>query len=61
MSIRAMRVGDRVQKRSGYKWPGVIVAIFETLSGETRVVVECTVPDVAGALHIYSLAQIEAL
>jgi hypothetical protein len=52
-------VGDAVQKCRGYKWPGVIVSVFETLAGERRFVVECTVPEVAGALHIYSQAQLE--
>ena len=51
-------VGDKVEKVSGYRWPGVIVSIFETLSGERRVVVECTVPEVAGALHIYNEKQL---
>jgi hypothetical protein len=54
-----VKTGDRVQKRRGYKWPGIIVAVFETLEGEMRVVVECTVPEVAGALHIYSPDQLE--
>lgn len=54
-------IGTRVQKRSGYRWPGVIVAVFVTLAGETRYVVECTVPEVAGALHIYSREQLEKL
>lgn len=54
-----MDEGDRVRKKSGYKWPGTIVSAFLTLSGEMRYVVECTVPEVAGALHIYSAAQLE--
>ena len=52
------KVGDCVQKLKGYRWPGVVVSVFETLAGETRVVVECTVPAVSGALHIYSPEQI---
>ena len=52
------KVGDRVEKVSGYKWPGVVVSVFETLAGKTRVVVECTVPEVAGALHIYAPDQL---
>jgi len=50
-----------VQKTKGYKWPGIIVAIFANLKGELRVVVECTVPEVAGALHIYSPEQLSLL
>ena len=53
-----MKVGDRVEKVSGYRWPGVIVADFTTLKGERRLVVECTAPDVAGALHIYNESQL---
>jgi len=37
-------IGDKVEKTSGYKWPGVVVAVFDTLAGERSVVVECTVP-----------------
>jgi hypothetical protein len=53
-----MQVGDRVQKIQGYRWPGVVVAVFQTLGGQMRYVVECTVPEVAGALHIYAPEQI---
>lgn len=59
MMIAHLAVGDRVQKLKGYRWPGVIVAIFQTTAGKTRVVVECTVADVAGALHIYAPEQLE--
>ena len=52
------QIGDKVEKTSGYKWPGVVVAVFDTLAGERRVVVECTVAEVAGALHIYNEKQI---
>jgi hypothetical protein len=52
------KVGDRVEKISGYQWPGVVVSVFETLTGERRVVVECTVAAVAGALHIYNEKQL---
>lgn len=54
-----MQVGDTVQKIKGYSWPGVVVAVFENLKGQTRIVVECTVPEVAGALHIYNPEQLE--
>ena len=56
-----MKTGDKVQKIKGYRWPGVIVAAFETIEGKRRYVVECTVPEVAGALHIYSPEQIEVI
>jgi hypothetical protein len=54
-------VGDKVEKVSGYKWPGVIVSVFDTLSGERRVVVECTVAEIAGALHIYNEKQLKVV
>ena len=57
--MAAFKYGDMVEKTTGYKWPGVVVASFMTLSGQERYVVECTVPEVAGALHIYSYGQIE--
>jgi len=52
-------VGDRVRKVKGYEWPGVVVAVFKTLGDKPRYVVECTVPEVAGALHIYNGDQLE--
>ena len=55
------KVGDQVEKATGYKWPGIVVSVFETLAGKPRVVVECTVPEVSGALHIYSPEQLVAV
>ena len=55
------KVGDKVEKISGYKWPGVVVSVFHTLSGERRVVVECTVDEIAGALHIYNEKQLKIM
>lgn len=55
------KIGDNVIKISGYKWPGVVVAVFDTLSGERRIVVECTVPEVSGALHIYNEKQLTSV
>jgi hypothetical protein len=52
-------IGDRVEKVSGYRWPGVVVSVFKTRAGETRVVVECTAPEVAGALHVYNPDQLK--
>lgn len=51
--------GAKVEKVKGYKWPGVVVAAFHTQAGQLRYVVECTVPEVAGALHIYAPNQIK--
>ena len=50
---KKIEAGDTVQKVRGYPWPGVVVSAFRTLAGRPRFVVECTVPEVAGALHIY--------
>ena len=58
MKMALLEVGDRVEKTSGYKWPGIVVSVFDTLAGERRVVVECTTPEVAGALHIYNEKQL---
>lgn len=48
------KVGDRVEKREGYLYPGVVVAVFKTAAGKARYVVECTAPQCAGMLHIFS-------
>lgn len=52
-------VGDRVQKVKGYRFPGVVVSVFLTLSAQVRYVVECTVHEVEGCLHIYSERDLE--
>lgn len=56
---RGIAVGDSVRKKGGYLWPGKVVSVFSNLRGHTRVVVECTVPEVAGALHIFLPENIE--
>lgn len=56
-----MTIGDTVRKTKGYAWPGVIVADFTNLRGQRRLVVECTTPEVAGALHIYNEDQLEVV
>jgi hypothetical protein len=56
-----LRVGMKVEKIKGYRWPGIIVSEFHTIDGQCRYVVECTVDEVRGALHIYSPEQIEAV
>lgn len=48
-------VGDTVDKRAGYRFPGTIVAAFETLAGMERYVVEM---DVFGLLHIFNEDQL---
>ena len=51
--------GQPVQKTRGYKFPGIVVAVFTNLAYETRYVVECTVEGVEGCLHIYSERDLE--
>jgi hypothetical protein len=53
------RVGDKVEKKKGYRWPGEVRAVFTSKAGVTRVVVECTARAVAGALHIYAPEQLQ--
>ena len=55
-----MKIGDRVEKISGYKYPGIVVARFNKLnSTEIRLVVECTEPTVSGMLHIFCEDQLK--
>ena len=57
-----MKIGDRVEKISGYKYPGVIVAKFYKFdSTEERFVVECTEPAVSGMLHIFNGSQLKKM
>jgi hypothetical protein len=50
---------QKVQKLSGYKYPGIIVAVFTTTEGRVRYVVEADHPDFRGMLHIFTDAQLE--
>lgn len=50
------KVGDRVYKPKGYKFPGVIVSVFENTKGEIRLVAEMLDN---GMLHIFSESQLE--
>ena len=55
-----MKIGDRVEKINGYKYPGIVVARFNKLnSTEIRLVVECTEPTVYGMLHIFRESQLK--
>ena len=57
---RMIKIGDRVEKVSGYKYPGIIVAKFNKIdSGEERFVVECTASIVSGMLHIFRENQLK--
>jgi hypothetical protein len=50
------KVGDKVHKPNGYKFPGIVVSNFTTTSGEKRVVAEL---EDNGMLHIFSESQLE--
>ena len=50
------KVGDKVYKPKGYKFPGIVVAVFTTTNGETRIVAEM---EDNGMLHIFSETQLE--
>lgn len=53
------KVGDTIyEKVLGDRWPGTVVAVFNTMQGEARIVAECIAPDVKGDLHIYNPDQL---
>ena len=55
-----MKIGDKVEKISGYKYPGIVVARFNKLnSTQERFVVECTESVVSGMLHIFREGQLQ--
>jgi hypothetical protein len=46
-----MMVGDKVERIEGHRFPGVVRAIFTTLAGDERVVVELTDKEKKGVLY----------
>lgn len=50
------KIGDRVYKPKGYKFPGIVVSVFETTSHEIRIVAEM---EDNGMLHIFNENQLE--
>lgn len=50
-----LEIGTKVDKWSGYHFPGTIVAKFNTLDGKERYVVEM---DEYGLLHIFNRDQL---
>ena len=57
-----MKVGDKVEKISGYKYPGIVVAKFNKIgSKQERFVVECTESAVYGMLHIFREGQLKKI
>ena len=53
------KTGDLICKPKGYTFDGTVVAVFNTLAGEVRVVAELTTANGLGMLHIFSEAQLE--
>nr|AIA17023.1 Unknown Function [uncultured bacterium] len=49
------KLGEKVNKVRGYKFPGTVVAVFATTKGDIRIVVEM---DGYGLLHIYNEEQL---
>lgn len=52
-------IGDRVEKVDGYLFPGIVKSAFKNESGQWRYVVECTVKETKGMLHIYNAKQLK--
>lgn len=53
------RIGQTVNKKTGYKYPGIVVSVFDTTIGATRYVVEATGQEYSGMLHIFNEDQLE--
>lgn len=54
--MNKFETGDKVYKPKGYKYDGIVVAVFKTTSGKTRIVAEL---ENNGMLHIFSETQLE--
>lgn len=52
------KIGDKVYKPKGYKFPGTVVSIFKTTGGDIRIVAEMADN---GMLHIFNENQLELL
>jgi hypothetical protein len=50
------KVGDKIKKPKGYAFDGVVVAVFTTTAGATRIVAEL---EGNGMLHIFSELQLQ--
>ena len=50
------KIGDIAYKPKGYKFPCTIVSVFETVSGEVRIVAEMSE---YGLLHIFNENQLD--
>lgn len=54
--VAELKIGDKVNKPKGYRFPSTVVAVFKTTSGDTRIVAEM---DDYGLLHIFNESQLE--
>jgi len=54
--INKFKINDKAEKIKGYKFPCTIVAVFQTTTGQTKVVGEM---DNNGMLHIFNESQLE--
>lgn len=55
MEDHKFKVGDKVDKEGGYRFPGTVVSAFRNTKGGIRYVVEM---DGYGLLHIFNEAQL---
>jgi len=56
--MNKFKIGDKIYKPKGYKFPGTVVSVFTTTTGETRIVAEL---EDNGMLHIFTEAQLELM
>lgn len=54
--MEKFKIGDKVYKPKGYEFPDIVVSIFQTTKGETRIVAEF---ENNGMLHIFNENQLE--
>lgn len=59
MSAMKFQLNDKVYKVKGYAYFGVVVAVFQTLKGDNRYVVESTSAGSKGMLFIFNDGQLE--
>lgn len=50
--------GDRVEKTSGYRYPGIVLACVEKVNGLEVYLVEADHPDFAGMVHVFNETQL---
>lgn len=55
------KIGQQVQKITGYKFPGVVIGIATKLDGRVLYLVECTAAGAEGVCHIYGESNLEVM